>query len=472
MSKKRLTIDFIRAEFLKRNFVLLTKEYQNSKQKLRYKCYNGHFHSIRWDHFKAGHGCPYCNGRPVITIDYVKKSFSENGYKLLSNVYVNSSTKLDYICNNGHKRSMSWGNWKTGHRCPACCGKEKKTVDDIKVSFLRDGYKLLSNDYNNHHDKLKCKCDNGHDYTISWSNWQKGSRCPKCKSVGYSIQEYEISRFIKSLGLTVINNDRSIITPYELDIVVPDKEIAIEYCGLYWHSELLGKDKKYHLNKLNACKKKNYRLITIFEDEFINNKEIVFSRLNNILGISEDCSVVYARKCVIDTISTKQISNFCKENHIQGYAGSSIKLGAFYNNELVSVMSFSKPSISKGSALSEGVWELNRFCSKLNYNVVGIASKMLSYFENNYNWKSIFSYADRRWSEGNLYNKLGFNLCGETQPNYWYFKQNNKRIHRFALRKNNSDPRNVTEWGIRKNEGWNRVWDCGNFKFEKNNLLN
>jgi hypothetical protein len=168
-------------------------------------------------------------------------------------------------------------------------------------------------------------------------------------------------------------------------------------------------------------------------------------------------------------ITTNDAKNFCIKNHLQGYNLSSVKLGAFYNGELVSVMTFSKPSISKGHRkYNTGVFELNRFCSKLDYVVVGIASKMLKFFENNFSPAEISSYADRRWSDGCLYNNLGFKFINYTPPNYWYFRKGTaKRIHRFALRKNKYDSKYDTEYSIRLSEGYHRIWDCGNIKFSK-----
>ena len=148
-----------------------------------------------------------------------------------------------------------------------------------------------------------------------------------------------------------------------------------------------------------------------------------------------------------------------------------IKLGAFYNNELISVMTFGKGNISKGSKPKENVWELNRFCSNSSYHIPGIASKLLTYFKRNYQWKEIFSYADKRWSNGNLYNKIGFDLVGETGPNYWYIQNSMfKRIHRFNLRKTKDDPKNIPEWILRQSEGYFRIWDCGSLKFTLTNI--
>ena len=465
--KTRLNIDIIREKFSDVGYKLLSTNYKHG-EKLEYICPENHEHNIRWDHFQAGHRCPYCNGRSPITIDDVRKSFESEGYKLLSTEYINSNEKLEYVCPKGHQHSIRWHNWVTGYRCQECAPNMKKTLDFVRSEVEKEGYTLLTTEYKNHHQKLHLLCPKGHNYYVCWSNWKhQNSRCTQCSEWGTSFQEKKLTVLVENIYSDVILHDRKIISPYELDIVIPSKKIAIEYCGLYWHSELAGKDRKYHLNKLEACEKKGYRLITIFEDELVFNEDIIFSRLKNML-CNEDGRRFFARKCIVKEISTVMVSEFCNKNHIQGYgSGAKTKLGAFHNGELVSVMTFSKPSIAKGSKTDDlTFWELHRFCSKKDCRVVGVASKLLKYFERNYNWSKIISYADRRWSVGNVYDKLGFSLTGITRPNYWYIDKQ-RRLHRFNLRKKYDDPKNLTEWEIRKSQGWDRIWDCGNLRYEK-----
>jgi len=465
--KRRLTLNYIKKCFDERGYILLSESYR-SGQKLKYICPNGHKHSTKWDHFDAGHGCPYCNGRPVIRIEDIKFVFENEGYTLLTTVYKNSKQKLDYICSKGHKHSITWYNWKTGYRCPECAPNMKKTLDFIRKEIEKENYVLVTNEYINRNQKLHLICPNGHDYFVSWNNWKgPNSRCVLCSDWGTSQQEKELISFVKTICTNVIEHDRVLIKPYELDIVIPEKKIAIEYCGLYWHSDLAGKDKKYHLKKLEMCNKKDYRLITIFEDELVFNKDLVFSRLRNFLH-KEKGKKVFARKCVVKEIDVVEAKLFCNDNHVQGYGGGAkIKLGIFYENGLVGVMTFSRPSVAKGTKTKDiTIWELHRFCSKIDYRIVGGASKLLKHFERNYNWSKIFSYADRRWSDGHVYEQLGFSFGGYIRPNYWYINKQ-RRLHRFNLRKMYADPKHITEWEIRKSQGWNRIWDCGNLKYVK-----
>jgi len=326
----------------------------------------------------------------------------------------------------------------------------------------------IISEYNNQNEEILFKCLKcGHIFKDTYFNvFQRMYPCPKCRPKNYNTSSYEkeIFNFLKEfLSSDILINDRNIIPPKELDIYIPDKKIAIEINGVRWHSDIFGINKFYHLNKLIICQKQNIQLIHIFEDEWLYKQNIVKARLKQILGCF-DGQRIHARKCIIKEISPKIKNEFLEKYHLQGKDNSIVKLGAFYNNELVSVMTFSHGNISKGSKPEKDIWELNRFCSNYNYHIPGIASKLLTYFKRNYSWKEIFSYADRRWSVGNVYEKLGFEFIRNTTINYWYTK-GNERIHRFNLRKRNDEPENITEWELRKNEGYSRIWDCGNLKY-------
>lgn len=464
----KYTYEFIASEFEKEGYHLLTTEYISNKQHLEYRCPNGHINKATWAKWnKKRNICPDCNKKHHYTIEEIRLAFEKECYILITDIYKDCESKLLYICPNNHKLTTTWSVWRRGFRCPICNGRNRYNTEKVKEIVNSFGY-ILENNYDKFHSNLELTCPNNHIYLVSLANWvSKEYRCPKCRLSGHrrSAAEIEILSFLNNNDVLFESGDRYLLKPKELDIIIPSKKIAIEYCGLYWHSELSGKERNYHLNKLELCEKEDYKLITIFEDEFNYNKDMVFSRLRNIIGINKDVEITYGRHLKIKEIDTLTASKFFKENHLQGYTGAKIKLGAFYKDTLVSAMTFSTPSIAKGCIdKKEDVWELSRFCSKINYRVVGGASKLLSYFKNNYTWSVIFSYADRRWSIGNLYEKLGFDFDKYTVPNYWYVKQD-KRYHRFALRKKSDEPKDITEWELRKAQGWNRIWDCGNLKY-------
>ncbi len=363
---------------------------------------------------------------------------------------------------------------------PSQCEKIKNKIKRTKLKVFSGHLKkilyslnieLLDKEYINCYFKHNWKCLKcGNHFIQIWNSIQQGFTCPKCRPpINYSSSssEKELSNFIKNeTQQEIITNDRSLIYPLELDILIPAKKLAIEFNGLYWHSEkVLKKSRKlnnldvknYHLNKSDLCNEKGIQLIQIFEDEWTFKKEIVKSKLKQILGVNQNSKRIHARKCIVKEIEPKIKNEFLEEFHIQGKDASKIKLGAFFEDKLISIMTFGKGNISKGSKSKEGIWELNRFCSNSNYHIPGIAGKLLSYFKKNF--------ADRRWSQGNLYYKLGFELEHITKPNYWYIK-NFQRIHRFNLRKTKDDPKDILEWVLRQKEGYSKIWDCGNLKFK------
>jgi hypothetical protein len=282
-------------------------------------------------------------------------------------------------------------------------------------------------------------------------------------------KENEIFNYISSLGIEIIKGDRKILSGKEIDMYLPSNKLGFEFNGLYWHSEL-HKEKSYHLDKKNRCIDNDINLIHVWEDDWIYKKDIVISRINNLLNIN--IIKIMARNCEIKKVSSKDSKIFLDENHLQSNIYSSYNIGLYHNNELVSIMTFGKLRRSLGQSNGDG-WELYRFCSKLNTSVTGGFSKLLKYFENDINPKMIITYANRDWSvkSNNVYEKNGFGFDSETDINYWYFGSDVKRKHRFQFRKDKLvkegyDP-NKTEVEIMSEVGYNRIFDCGNLKYIK-----
>ena len=359
-----------------------------------------------------------------------------------------------------------------------------KKIDKIKTHCKEKLKKNILEDYSNtdfdvHVDDdmlyFLNLCDKHNIFKISKNNFHSRKKigkniCTKCFPINElsSFAEKEINNFIKTeINLSPIKIK---IEGSEIDVYIPTRGFGIEYNGLYWHSDRYV-DKNYHLLKTKKCERNNIKLLQIFEDEWRDKEDIVKSIIKNKLGVSE--LKIYARKTIIKEVSPKEAVKFLNENHIQGFVGSNIKLGLYYKDELVSLMTFGKKRVSMGSKSSEeGEYEMLRFCNKINTSVVGGASKLLRFFEINYKPKSILSFADRRYSDGNLYDKLGFDFIGETKPNYFYFeKDKNVRRHRFKFRKDalikeGYDP-NKSEREIMEERGFLRIYDCGQLKYQK-----
>lgn len=293
--------------------------------------------------------------------------------------------------------------------------------------------------------------------------------CSICNPIGElsSIKENDLCQFLTKNGIEFIKNDREILKGQEIDIYIPNHNLAIEFNGVYFHSNVFKKE-NYHLKKTEICNSNNIQLIHIFEDEWDNKIEIVKSILLNKLN--KVSNKIYARKCEIKLVKTKDKTKFLNENHIQGMVGSSVNLGLYYNNELVSLMTFGKKRLALGNKKSNNdEYELIRFCNKLNTSVVGGASKLLNHFIKTYNPVEILSYADKRWSNGNLYKKLGFIEVKSTSPNYFYVV-NKKRKNRFEFRKDvlvkDGFDSSKTEFQIMEDRGIPRIYDVGSFLFK------
>jgi hypothetical protein len=255
------------------------------------------------------------------------------------------------------------------------------------------------------------------------------------------------------------------IKPYELDIFIPKLKLAFEFNGLYYHNEI-HKPNNHHLNKTILCDENHIQLFHIYEDDWIYKQNIIKSMILNKLGKTPN--KIYARKTSIKEINdNKLVKDFLNNNHLQGYIASSIKIGLYYNDELISLMTFGKRRVALGSK-NDNSYELLRFCSKLNTNVVGGANKLFKYFIKNYDTKEIITYADRSHSNGNLYEKLGFNFIGYTDTNYHYIIDG-IRHHRFNYRKDKlvkqGFDKNKSEHQIMLERKIYRIYNSGNMKF-------
>jgi len=346
----------------------------------------------------------------------------------------------------------------------------KKRKNTVYKQFIKDD-DLISIDDN----KIVKYCIN-HDgeYEIDKRLYHNRKRtnintCTVCYpyNENVSIKEIELYDYITThTNYEVLRNHR--IGVKEIDVYIPKLKLGFEFNGLYWHNEI-HRENDYHKNKTDHFIDNDIQLIHVWEDDWDNKNEIVRSRILNLLGISNK---IYARKCSVRELGSKEYKNFLEKNHIQGSVNTSIKLGLYYKNELVSIMGFGSLRRSLGYKSKEGYYELLRFCNKLNTSVVGGASKLFKYFIEKYKPKEVISYADRSWSKGDLYEKLGFNLIKKTKPNYYYII-NKVRFNRYNFRKDKLvkegfDP-NKTEKDIMISRGVYRIYDSGSLLYTYKN---
>ena len=293
-------------------------------------------------------------------------------------------------------------------------------------------------------------------------------RCLNCNPIQVGISNMEKDLFFLIPDTDKIQSDRTILNGKELDIYIPSKKIAIEFNGIYWHSELNGKDKNYHLNKTIQCSEKGIQLIHVFESEWNQKREIVISIINAKLGIFE--KRIYAKHCIVRELNNKEKNDFLNNNHLQGNDRSSVYLGLFFADELVSIMTFGYAQDNK-----KHTYEMHRFCTKIGYQIIGGVSKLWSYFVKTYNPKYVITYADRRYSDGTLYEKIGFKKIGISKPNYFYFKNGSTLANRLQFQKHKLKDKlekfddGLTEWENMQLNGYDRIWDCGDYVFSWSN---
>lgn len=270
--------------------------------------------------------------------------------------------------------------------------------------------------------------------------------------------QLEIKDFIESLICENINvNDRTIISPLEIDIVY--NNLLIECNGVFWHNESSGKDKNYHLNKTNLCKEKGFDLLHIWDYEWEDSKDIIKSIIKNKLNLA---TKIYARNTKIEIISKDDEKLFLETNHLQGYIKSDICYGLYYDNKLVSVMTFGKSRFNKKIE-----YELLRLSTILDHVVIGGANKLFKQFIKDHNPISIISYCSIDKFNGKVYENIGMTYSHDSKPSYHYTKDGYvyNRI-KFQKHKLNNIlekfDNNLTEYENMFANGWHRFWDCGN----------
>jgi hypothetical protein len=266
----------VKTSFKEEGYELLTETYDNNKQKLEYVCKMEHRHRVTWAGWGTSRKvrCPYCANNAKLNIEFIRAEFKKEGYILLTTVYKNAHQKLEYICPRGHKHSVRWNNWKQGGRCPCFSNNTKLNIESIRAEFAKEGYILLTKVYKNAKQKLEYICPRGHRHSVNWENWNSKAkqRCPKCNNNHVSKWEKVVKKFLDKLNIDYISNDRTQLVNFdtgrslELDIWFSQLNKAIECNGTYWHSlkKAVVRDKI----KQQLCKDQGIDLLVITNEEW------------------------------------------------------------------------------------------------------------------------------------------------------------------------------------------------------------
>lgn len=423
---------------------------------------------------KGASGCPQCSGRTPSKDTCLWSTHPDIAEEL-------TNSQIGWDVSYGSEKRVSWSCKKCGNIWTQMVYKRAVNGFGCKVCALRKRASSLLIDT---HPELYSQMvepdpevGSGSKQIKEWECPEKGHRwsvsverrrhhrggCPNCWYASNSSgPEKDIEKFLETLGLSVVMSSRSIIKPYELDIYIPSLNLAIEFNGIYYHSEKF-LDKNYHKMKYDLCKEKGIRLIQIWEDDWRDRSPIVEKFLKHKLGLSED-KKIFARKTVVKEVPTDDAREFLDENHIQGYTNGSIKVGLYYMGELVAVSIFTKT----GDTL-----RLERYATSAH--VIGGQSKILKWIDKNVSYNSMVTFADLTISDGNLYEATGWKFDKLLKPDYRYLYQN-KLQHKFGfrLKRFREDPNlkfeeGLTEYELAQLNGLLRVYDAGKIRYVRNN---
>lgn len=360
-------------------------------------------------------------------------------------------------------------NERKSFNCPACYGKVvRKGYNDL-LSFMPQIEKVWHKDNAFGPEEvtfgsekivlLNCstpECENivpTYPYVLTRNPSKTQFLCSSCHG---STGEKELLELVRSWGFKCIENDRLILGGKELDIYIPSRRIAIEFNGVYWHSSAVRLDKKYHYEKWKACKDKNIQLITVWEDDWRDNRDLIIRTIEYKLGVSQQ-EKVFARKTYVENISELDARDFLNQNHIQGHVNGCIHYGLLYNNDIVAVMSVKR----KNDSII-----IDRYAT--SYSVPGGFTKLLTHMlKDNSGVDKVITFSDHTVSEGGLYANNGFVADKEIAPDYMYvYKQS--RYHKFNFRKSrfrdddnlSYDP-DMSESELAKLNAIDRIWDAG-----------
>ena len=434
-------------------------KYINSRTPICITCkVHGDFWQLPSNHINKNHprGCPKCNGGIKLSLnDFIRKSQLIHGLKYdYSKVeYKGSHTKVCIICT---EHGEFWQEPRAhirGQGCPICSidiakAKATCTTDEFILKSNRlhgNKYDYSLVDYKGSKINVDIICPKHGEFWQTPSNHLRGEGCPKCTN-NSSLSENEIIECLKDIKIEQRN--RKILNGKEIDIYIPQYHIGIEFNGLYWHSEERGKDKNYHLRKLNECNKNGIELIQIFEDEWLNKRNICEFLLKAIFRLNIS-PVICSNKCnVCETVNKEEIDKFLEENDINGKAYFDIAIVAYYNDIMVGIITFEKQENKK--------WIASRITTNIKYNCIGLEQILFNYFINHYEYETITFLADRRWIinvGNNIYTFLGFKINSYMPPMFKYYNLRNSKIERIKVEE------------ITNESDYTRIWDCGQVKY-------
>lgn len=401
-------------------------EYQHSKKPVAIRC---GIHGIFWQspgNHLMGAGCPICAGRGV---DWVARFRTVHGalYDYTQVVYEDYKKKVKIGCSlHGFFEQTPDNHYRGKQGCPECKGARIQKTKQMPIAeFVQrativhaGAFTYGSQQFTNMlTGRAHITCPLHGDFTQSPVNHLAGKvGCVQCSNTK-SKQESRIADFLSTFT-PVISRDRTVLKPKELDIYLPEKKLAVEYSGMFWHSHFDAPDEKAnwrnHASKYAACKEQGIRLLTIYESEWQGREPALRRLLRNAVGKSK--GKLMARKCVLRKVELRDAKAFYEKYHPQGGAGYGEHYGLYWSEKLVACMRFARGVNDRGAAAKERTWTLARYATRIT--VAGAASRLFKAFRDEFSPTEVKSFSDNRYFGGEMYTALGFTLEKEVGPDY------------------------------------------------------
>nr|DAK67225.1 MAG TPA: endonuclease-like protein [Caudoviricetes sp.] len=459
-------------------------KYTNAKTRVEIICpVHGKFTQIPYNHL-SGKGCKECgykeNGRNrSITFDkFLEKARDVHGDKYdYSKVTVESyKTKIEIICKEHGSFFQTINNHLCGKGCKQCGMKstinhiqenhKSNTEDFIQKSkeIHREKYDYSLVKYENNYTQVEIICEKHGVFLQSPRDHLRGHGCQICgiQKAGYytgtSKLEEDFVNFIKSFySGEVITSVRDKIPPMELDIFLPEFNLGIEINGSYWHSERF-KDKNYHLRKYNLCKDKNIRLVSIWEWEYLKDKDKIENFIKNLILKKKK---FFARKLQIKEVDIKTQREFLESNHLQGYVPCTHALGLYKDDELIQLMTL------RIKSKKDKLYEIGRLATKTGFTVIGGTKRLFKHLLSLVDFETIISYNNMDKFTGDTYESLGMNFESISIPYGWI--KNLECLPRYQTQKSKlirqGFDKNLSESEIMRSEGFEKIYFTGVSKF-------
>lgn len=469
MSRKKTLVEFIKEANQVHNskYEYSKVDYANNKKEICIICpIHGEFYQSPISHLK-GKGCQKCNGGVRDTTEvFIEKARKIHGdkYDYSKVEYKNSHTNVCIICPKHGEFMQIPNNHLCGNGCKKCrTDKMKEILSFDKQQFIERSNAVHNGKYDyskikyiNAKTPIEIICPLHGIFKQIPDNHLKGCGCPKCGKIK-SKPEEEIIEILKPLECE--QGNRKILDGKEIDVYIPSLKIGIEYNGLLWHSESYGKDKYYHLDKLNECEKKGVKLIQIFEDEWVNHRDVCEYNIRSICGLKSGKYIPKDEYEIKDNVNKVEANEFIEKYCINKNNKFSVSIGCYYNKKLFFLTIFRK--------INGESYIVNNIAIDTNYNGDNLLEAVLKYFIANYEFNAVKIICDRRWVGDvydNFYTKIGFKVKRIIPPSFMYYNPYIKQFYRFSKNEMNkikakiNDSKNVKKYET-------KIWDCGKIEY-------